>query len=550
MPDFLSVVDWKKELKSHPDAREAADLTRPLEDYAKSKGSPERQIASLKSVMAKAQALKSKFSKDRGLASYLADVVKAAAEAREEAEEAADDQDEDQEDQDEADDVSFDPELVKQLLVVRNIGEDRARYFVLALGKPSGLTISKVPITKKHKDQAKKWRVGKGKLLFGRCYGESGKYIFELEDKPPGGLARNIKKAVKIQAEKEIKLKVRGGGLDIEDDADLDEMDDQGEEVSESSSTEAPNAEARNAEVPSAEASSDTTAPAPTPPSDRAALETAITQRLTTLMPQLRGVIAANGPHAEELKGKIAEANAKVRARNYPEANALLDQVETLMNAPVTTSEPQAPHADDADAGTDFTNRLKALLVAAKQAQGSPLFSEIKLKASEAQYFARKRDFTAGARVLDELQSLIDSACRPTTPDATSPPSKGSRPTSTLGLWRDAREEVLNQVSRLQSALRAERDPDFDVIADKGLNGITKRLQVGLHVALLEFDQAAGEAKERARTKAQTIVGNFQKFLSDEPLVQLIEENPFNVTVTVRSSLGAALDQLSAALSP
>ena len=104
---------------------------------------------------------------------------------------------------------------------------------MIALGKPAGLAVSKVKITKAQKDHARSWRAGKGKLIMGVCYGESGKYVFQFEDKPPAGLAKLIKKAVKNQAKKEIKLKVRGGGVDIDDETDLDEMGDLGEDAPE-----------------------------------------------------------------------------------------------------------------------------------------------------------------------------------------------------------------------------------------------------------------------------------------------------------------------------
>jgi len=46
--------------------------------------------------------------------------------------------------------------------------------------------------------------------------------VFVLPDKPPGGLARSIKKAISLQTATNVKVKVRGGGVDVDDDADIE----------------------------------------------------------------------------------------------------------------------------------------------------------------------------------------------------------------------------------------------------------------------------------------------------------------------------------------
>ena len=60
--------------------------------------------------------------------------------------------------------------------------------------------------------------------------GEDGKLIFEMPEKPAGGLTKVIKKAAKVHAKIDIKLKVRGGGAELDDETDLDELTDFGTE--------------------------------------------------------------------------------------------------------------------------------------------------------------------------------------------------------------------------------------------------------------------------------------------------------------------------------
>jgi hypothetical protein len=78
-----------------------------------------------------------------------------------------------------------------------------------------------------------------------------------------------------------------------------------------------------------------------------------------------------------------------------------------------TTPEP-SPSADGSAA---FTARLKALLPAIQksQAEGTPIAQEIKLRTSEANALARKKDFTQAQALLDQIEALLSNAAPSTT---------------------------------------------------------------------------------------------------------------------------------------
>ena len=278
MPDYLSLAEWKPKVKVYKDVKDVDDLLGPLGDYAKAKRDEAKQKNAHDGLMTVAEKVKKKNAKNKDLAGDLDGVVSAAEKAAKglakELEElkAQELVKQGKEKLEQA--VSFDPELVKHLLVVRNIGPDKARHFVIALGKPAGMAISKVPVTKKHKQQARKWRKGKGKLLEGTCYGEKGKYIFDFGPvKPPAGLAKMIKGAALSQAEKSIKLKVRGGGVDLDDELDTAELEDLGEDNPEDDAPDAaeadgtPDAEepAEADGTPDADGAAEATIPTPPP---------------------------------------------------------------------------------------------------------------------------------------------------------------------------------------------------------------------------------------------------------------------------------------------
>lgn len=111
-----------------------------------------------------------------------------------------------------------------------------------------------------------------------------------------------------------------------------------------------------------------------------------------------------------------------------------------------------------------------------------------------------------------------------------------------LPVWLDAKDRVDGAIGKLQSALRDFRDPDLDRIAEMGLNGVTGRASVGLMVALREAD--APGAGDGQRRKLAAAVAAYRAFLTESPVIKLIDANPFGVSVAVEATLGGALDAI------
>src|SRR6516165_9616764 len=66
-----------------------------------------------------------------------------------------------------------------------------------------------------------------GKFIRGDCFFDNNTYVFKLKIKPPGGLARKIKKAILDQSAGKLKVKVvvRGpDGTEISDEGDTDNL--------------------------------------------------------------------------------------------------------------------------------------------------------------------------------------------------------------------------------------------------------------------------------------------------------------------------------------
>jgi hypothetical protein len=113
-----------------------------------------------------------------------------------------------------------------------------------------------------------------------------------------------------------------------------------------------------------------------------------------------------------------------------------------------------------------------------------------------------------------------------------------------MARWQAASDAVDDQIAQLQAALRRSGDEELAEIAEYGLNGVTGNHKVPLLAALI--GAVGGNAGDRA--KLPSIVSAFRAHLETGDQVEACDENPFGVTVTIRSSLVEALGQVESAL--
>jgi hypothetical protein len=161
-----------------------------------------------------------------------------------------------------------------------------------------------------------------GKFVLGECIFEKAAHTFVVE-KVPGGLAKQLAKALTAETGAKYKVRVRNtdGSMELDSDTDVD-LDAAG-------------------------------APPPAPPG--AAPErtpegmTKFTARFQSLQPDLLKAIAAKTAKGDEARQRAAEAGAQAKNQDFAAAHKSLDAVEQLtkqvLTAPVAASatEPAAP---------------------------------------------------------------------------------------------------------------------------------------------------------------------------------------------------------------
>jgi hypothetical protein len=525
MANTLSLAEWKKILKAHPDAADAAPLTKALEVYDKAEGKddPKLLLDAIEKVLSSAQAAKKKNAKNKEVVKFL-DLL--TADADKEKAKAARSEKQQQETEGDEEEESGGAALKAQLVRVKKLDAEKASPFVLALGQVCGLAIARrPPISKDHREAARALRTGKGKLLTGRCYGEGAKYVFEFEDRPPGGLTKLIKKAARIHTGMEIRLKVRGGGEELDDETDLAELTDFGVETPE------------GAPAPGVEGE----APTP-PPTDEA-------QRFIRQAQAVKGeferLVKIDAPRAAPLRDELAAALRLGQEKRYAEALLALEAFAVKVRAALREAETPAPTTSPSPAAQVLA-RLSELTPAIQQAiaaapdKKAPLLKLVAKVKDDAK--AGKVDAASAAlRALEQFLPARTAGARP---------GEGASVAKILEArdrWQTAKASTDSGLNRLQTALRARSNPRLHRIAEFGFHGVTAGLQVGVAAALIDCERSSWTDPKINAKAAQAIVG-VTRFLESNPMVALCDDNPFGVNVGLRTTLLPTLTEFAATL--
>ncbi len=115
--------------------------------------------------------------------------------------------------------------------------------------------------------------------------------------------------------------------------------------------------------------------------------------------------------------------------------------------------------------------------------------------------------------------------------------------------WNDAIEAVDAQIERLAQALRATGVPVLQEISNAGLNGVTGNHKVPLMAALMEIGPGSPETLAKSGAKALAAVRAFRSHIESDKRIAACDDNPLDIPVAVRATLGPALAELDQALS-
>ncbi|UWQ46938.1 hypothetical protein [Leisingera aquaemixtae] len=261
----------------------------------------------------------------------------------------------------------------------------------------------------------------------------------------------------------------------------------------------------------------------------------------------------ADGGAAAALKQRIAAAAAAVKALGNPELAARL--------APELKAGAKLLGQGDHDGCAARLDRLEAAL-AKLQAQPEPAPAQsgqaAKLSKLLAAQAARIKTLPPeqAAPLAEQARAIAASLKSGALPDAAAglkalikaldAPAEAEAPQAdVMEIWQAAKEDVDRGVSELQAALRSQNHPVLAQIADAGLTGVTDGNQTALMKALFEMKSATGEARKAAAQALLAQIAAYLKFLKNDPVITMVEDNPFGVSVPVKAPLTSALRQMA-----
>jgi hypothetical protein len=266
-------------------------------------------------------------------------------------------------------------------------------------------------------------------------------------------------------------------------------------------------------------------------------------------------------PNEEEVGLEALEAVDEKEVAALDEALEQPAEDEEAEAEDLAEEEAAPPGAAAGDGAARFTARLKALLPAIQKAQGdnTPAAQEIKLRVSQANVFARKKDFAQANDLLDDVESLL----KETQTGETNGAQAGDRPGKPPSLvvlqqsrlaWDQTRKVIQAELQKLEKSVvgTCQGDEEVDVAE---VSGNVKRLYTildNLDTRLSDkLDEAlnAADPKPRAQLhqQARGIIGEYLAFVNGDALMADIDDNGFT-PVAVRKTALNALNLLSSKL--
>lgn len=147
----------------------------------------------------------------------------------------------------------------------------------------------------------------------------------------------------------------------------------------------------------------------------------------------------------------------------------------------------------------------------------------------------KDKNFAEALKLLDETEHRL---AQPDVP-----------PEPALPVWQQAKETVDAQLNVLYDKLKSFGVPVLEQAASQ-IEEVLGNYRTKMVVALTNYDNAAGPARDKARAQALEVVASYQEGLANDKHVIAADSNPFGVNVTIRETLGAAFSTLNQQLTP
>jgi hypothetical protein len=223
--------------------------------------------------------------------------------------------------------------------------------------------------------------------------------------------------------------------------------------------------------------------------------------------------------------------------------------------APDPTPPPPPPPPPPADGAAQILKARMARLgpdLNQVLARKTPRLAEVQALYGNLRAAVGGKDFAAGLAVLDQLEPLVRSeltaapAAAPSAADGAGDKGKNVIFTQSRLAWDAARKKAHAEIERLKGAIKAvyAAEEDYaDVVAnlvklDDVLVNLDARLGDKLDEALNAADPAV---RQRCNGEALALLGQYKAYLTSNPMVQVLDDNPFTPLTVHKTLLNTVL---------
>ncbi len=270
----------------------------------------------------------------------------------------------------------------------------------------------------------------------------------------------------------------------------------------------------------------------PSPGGDKAA----VLKRLNALAPGIKAALA--GPNAARVQTLFGAVNGLLKNNDFAQAGKVLDELEPLVGG-------APPPGGDGASGKQAWERALALVqprYVAVLKTDSPAASKLRAVMGFATGKAEAGEYDKALAALKQLEPLLGAA-----------PGEGPGPVDAAAFqksWAEARTElraavdtVGDQLAEFAGVLTETGEENLVWIAEEGLS----QLFNALRTTALTIDRTTSKTPAKVVAKVKPAIADLRKQLQSSQ-VRACDENDNGVTVTIRESIGKAIQRLEAAL--
>ncbi len=406
-------------------------------------------------------------------------------------------------------------ELNEDLINGLKAAKSKRAYFALILkGATDGaLIVSKTKVPPAQIAEAKK-ESGGSAVIKGFCTYEDGTYVFETAKQAPATAAQAVKLIAKRDAGLALKAEFR---------------------VS------------TDPELLTEEGGSESAVPPKAPPAPSPHDGADVAKRLADMTPAIKAALA--GPNRAQVQALFVAAGGHIKAKEFPEANKSLDELEQLLKQPG-----DGPPPEHHETGAEVVKRLNAMSADIKTALVGPNKARVQALFVAASGQIKNHEYDAAVKSLDELQPLLSQKAG----------QGGPAPGSKLSLvalakarfaWKAERTNAISEIGRLEAALsqrfkgvESQKQPLSAALSrlDKLIATFGPQLDDGLD-EVLNGDEATRPGLVK---KARALMDGFNKTVEDDEIMRELDGNEVLDDMLVTEPLRKALANISAALGP